>query len=179
MAKNFSSAKLWKSEETKGLWVTRALMSAYSISFPFSLWLLIWGVVGGRRRDTVRDRLKSAIMGKSPSRDTPISSLCPNWPFGSQTSGCADQGGRRISGGRTCRRCWFLTTLPASAGPWELGKAARQNMVRREVDSSSRWCRVLVLLRSSWTPLLPISWEKGEVAMGIPGAEKSLLFSWA
>lgn len=48
-----------------------------------------------------------------------------------------------------------LTELPAGAGLGGLGRAARQNMVRREADSSSVCCRACALLPSSWMPLLP------------------------
>lgn len=53
-----------------------------------------------------------------------------------------------------------LTALPISPGPGELGKAALQNMVRRDADSSRVWLRALALLRSSRTLLLPGTWEK-------------------
>lgn len=43
--------------------------------------------------------------------------------------------------------------LPGSTGLGELGKAARQNMERREAASSRVWCRALALLRSFWRPL--------------------------
>lgn len=53
-----------------------------------------------------------------------------------------------------------LTALPTSPGPCWLGKAALQNMVRRDADSSRVWLRALALLRSSRTLLLPGTWGK-------------------
>lgn len=53
-----------------------------------------------------------------------------------------------------------LTALPTSPGPCWLGKAALQNMVRRDADSSRVWFRALVLLRSSRMLLLPGTWRK-------------------
>lgn len=61
---------------------------------------------------------------------------------------------------RTKKGHWHLTTLPGSTGMWVLGRAALQNTVRREADSSRAWCRALVLLRSSCMPLLPSTWGK-------------------
>lgn len=58
---------------------------------------------------------------------------------------------------------WPRTAGPAGEGPLELGKAARQNVVRREADSSSEWSRVLALLRSSQTPSPPGTWGKGDM----------------
>ena len=106
-------------------------------------------------------RAWSPWRGGLPPGTHPSSSLRPNCPFGSWSSGSAGQGGRRLVGGRTGRGCWLLTAWPTSTGLGELGKAARQNMVRREADSSSRWCRAVALLLSSWMPSLPITWEGG------------------
>ena len=40
------------------------------------------------------------------------------------------------------------------------GKAALQNMLSRDVDSSRAWFRALALLRSSWALMLPGAWGK-------------------
>lgn len=83
---------------------------------------------------------------------------------------------QRGNWGQNQKGCWSLTALPGSTGLWELGKAARQNMVRREADSSNTWPRALALLRSSLTPSLPSTWERGR-SVGITGAERSLPLS--
>lgn len=136
-------------------------------------------VTAGSSRDGVRAALKAATRNeRSPSWDTSLQSRLsvPTHHWAPELQDLRDSGGRMILGGRTSTGCWPLTAWPDSAGPRELGKAARQNMVRREVDSSSMWCRALVLLQSSCMPSLPSTWERGEGAMDITGAERSLFF---
>lgn len=59
-----------------------------------------------------------------------------------------------------------LTSLPISRGSWEFGKAALQNMVRRDADSSRAWFRAPALFCSSQTLLLPGAWENRKGSHG-------------
>lgn len=81
-----------------------------------------------------------------------------------------------VTGGRASKRRWPPTTLPGGVGPLELGKAARQNMERREADSSSAWCRALALVRSSRTPSLPGTWGQGRRPWTSPALQDHFYF---
>lgn len=148
-------------------------VAAFSFPFLFDFSSWVWGMGRDGRdgREVVRTALKAATADErspqGPSSKVPSTSSHHWAPDLQDQWGC---GGSTGNGGQTSKERWPLTALPGSEGHWGLGKAARQNMVRREADSSSTWCRALALLRISRTPSQLSTWGGGGA---VTGAERS------